>query len=201
MGDRTSLTPGASYKDLLFVDNAGSGVDTTIRNVETGNGANTPISTSTKVVRIKAIDTSTVFVIQDSAGNNILTVNPSTKLITADSSAKFVGDGSLLTDLPGEGDEVNVSKYYQITLGPGGGGTFSGAIARGLGGVTVTPSISGTTVTLTASSALWTPVFFANDSTNLQTMYYNSSTEYKIELHPSWDSNWTSITFALRLEV
>ena len=50
----TGKSPSETYKDLTYVDNNNSGVDSTTRSVKTGNGSETSLSLSDRAVKIKS---------------------------------------------------------------------------------------------------------------------------------------------------
>ena len=65
----TGKTPGDTYLDLFEVDNSNNGVDSTIRQVKTGNGASSAISISDRALKVKsATNNTTALDIQNASG-------------------------------------------------------------------------------------------------------------------------------------
>ena len=79
----TPKTPADTYKDLTYIDNNNSGVDSTLRAVKTGNGSSTSVMVSDRALRIDAsTDNTTAFIVRDADGNtkfNIDTTNDQVK--------------------------------------------------------------------------------------------------------------------------
>ena len=64
----TGKTPADTYKDIIYVDNNNSGVDSTVRAVKTGSGSSTAIKTSDRSTIItSSTDNTGAFYVQNSA--------------------------------------------------------------------------------------------------------------------------------------
>ena len=64
----TGKTPADTYKDIIYVDNNNSGVDSTVRAVKTGSGSSTSIKTSDRSTIItSSTDNTGAFFVQNSA--------------------------------------------------------------------------------------------------------------------------------------
>jgi len=98
MATLTGKTPAQTYKDLLQVSNNNSGIDSTLRSVEDGEGTTGAIKLSTNKLQVRpAVNGTDTFEVTNSSGAVLFSVNTSTNVITAASGVKFSGDGSLLT--------------------------------------------------------------------------------------------------------
>ena len=82
----TGKSPAGTYKDLLTLENSNNGVDSTLRNVRTGNGTNTSISVSDRSLLVKSSTNNTTAVdIQNSAGASKFVID------TTNSQVKSLG--------------------------------------------------------------------------------------------------------------
>ena len=83
----TGKSPSETYKDLTYVDNSNSGVDSTTRSVKTGNGSETSLSLSDRAVKIKSsTDNTAALDVQNSSGTSKLLVD------TTNSQVKALGN-------------------------------------------------------------------------------------------------------------
>ena len=65
----TNKSPSETYKDLLYVDNSNSGVDSTKRSIKSGSGTSSSLSLNDRGALIKsATDNTTAFDVQNSGG-------------------------------------------------------------------------------------------------------------------------------------
>ena len=66
----TGKSPSDTYKDLLEIDNSNSGVDNTVRDIKTGNGASTSLKVSDRSCIVSSsTDNTGAFYVQDSGDN------------------------------------------------------------------------------------------------------------------------------------
>tara|TARA_R110002020_G_scaffold237137_1_gene449446 strand:+ start:7285 stop:8082 length:798 start_codon:yes stop_codon:yes gene_type:complete len=80
----TGKSPSETYKDLTYVDNNNSGVDSTTRSVKTGNGSETSLSLSDRAVKIKSsTDNTTALDVQNSSGTSKLLVDTTNSQVKA----------------------------------------------------------------------------------------------------------------------
>ena len=80
----TSKTPASTFKDLLTIENSNNGVDSTLRNVNTGNGTNTSTSISDRSLKVlSATDNTTALDIQNAAGSTKVVVDTTNSQVKA----------------------------------------------------------------------------------------------------------------------
>tara|TARA_Y100000593_G_scaffold28007_1_gene55921 strand:+ start:1838 stop:2623 length:786 start_codon:yes stop_codon:yes gene_type:complete len=81
----TGKTKASTYKDLLQVNNSNNGVDTSVKNVASGDGTASAISISDDqmIIRPNNDDTTTAMLVRDKDGNSLLTVDSSNDLVKA----------------------------------------------------------------------------------------------------------------------
>ena len=80
----TGKSPSETYKDLTYVDNNNSGVDSTTRSVKTGNGSETSLSLSDRAVKIKSsTDNTAALDVQNSSGTSKLLVDTTNSQVKA----------------------------------------------------------------------------------------------------------------------
>ena len=81
----TGKTKASSYKDLLIVPNSNNGIDSTTRNITSGEGTASALNLSDDVVLISPNndDTTAVFKATDKDSNALLTVDSSNDLVKA----------------------------------------------------------------------------------------------------------------------
>ena len=80
----TGKSPSETYKDLTYVDNNNSGVDSTTRSVKTGNGSETSLSLSDRSVKIKSsTDNTAALDVQNSSGTSKLLVDTTNSQVKA----------------------------------------------------------------------------------------------------------------------
>ena len=66
----TGKSPSDTHKDLLEIDNSNSGVDNTVRDIKTGNGASTSLKVSDRSCIVSSsTDNTGAFYVQDSGDN------------------------------------------------------------------------------------------------------------------------------------
>ena len=72
----TGKTPSGTYKDLLTIENSNNGVDSTLKNIRTGNGSNTSATISDRALAVKsATNNTTAFDVQNASGTSRLLVD------------------------------------------------------------------------------------------------------------------------------
>ena len=84
MAGLTSKTPSATYKDLLKIENSNSGVDDTMRQVESGDGTGSALHIEKNSVRVQpATDDANAFHVRDDDGNVKFTVDTTNDLVSS----------------------------------------------------------------------------------------------------------------------
>ena len=80
-----SKTPSETYKDLIYVDNNNNGVDSTSREIKSGDGSNSALSLSDRHLKVaSATDNTTAFNVANSGGTtkfNVDTTNNEVKAL------------------------------------------------------------------------------------------------------------------------
>ena len=80
----TSKTPANTYKDLLTIENSNNGVDSTLKNIRTGNGSNTSATISDRALAVKsATNNTTAFDVQNASGTSRLLVDTTNDKVKA----------------------------------------------------------------------------------------------------------------------
>ena len=80
----TNKSPSETYKDLLYVDNSNSGVDSTKRSIKSGSGTSSSLSLNDRGALIKsATDNTTAFDVQNSGGTSKLLVDTTNNYVKA----------------------------------------------------------------------------------------------------------------------
>jgi len=81
----TGKTIASSYKDLLIINNTNSGVDSTTRNVEDGEGTASALNISDDVVTVKPNNDNTTgsFLVESSDGTDLLKVDSTNSVVYA----------------------------------------------------------------------------------------------------------------------
>ena len=80
----TGKTPKDTYKDLLEIDNSNSGVDSTARDVKTGNGASTSLKVSDRsCIVTSATNNTSAFDVKNSSGTTKLLVDTTNDQVKA----------------------------------------------------------------------------------------------------------------------
>ena len=81
----TGKTKASTYKDLLQMNNSNNGVDTSVKNVVSGDGTASAISISDDqmIIRPNNDDTTTAMLVRDKDGNSLLAVDSSNDLVKA----------------------------------------------------------------------------------------------------------------------
>lgn len=156
MTSLTGKTPGATYKDLLQVSNSNSGIDTTVRPIEDGEGTEGPIEISTTICRVKntatlsaeTVSGSNAAIFDFSQGiiykrlTEVTATNPYAVLATDYIVAMNLGTPATSTvTLPaatGTGREIIIKDYagnsdtYTITIDANGAETIDGSTTQTL---------------------------------------------------------------------
>jgi len=84
MAGLTAKTPSATYKDLLKIENSNSGVDDTLRQVESGDGTGSALYIEKNSIRIQpTADDTNVFHVRDDDGNVKFTVDTTNDLVSS----------------------------------------------------------------------------------------------------------------------
>ena len=79
MAGITGKTPSATYKDLLKIENSNSGVDDTLRQVESGDGTGSALYIEKNSVKIApTIDDTALLSVKDKSGSTMFNVDTST---------------------------------------------------------------------------------------------------------------------------
>ena len=79
MAGITGKTPSATYKDLLKIENSNSGVDDTLRQVESGDGTGSALYIEKNSVKITpTIDDTALLSVKDKSGSTMFNVDTST---------------------------------------------------------------------------------------------------------------------------
>tara|TARA_Y100001963_G_scaffold109753_1_gene151777 strand:+ start:190 stop:978 length:789 start_codon:yes stop_codon:yes gene_type:complete len=80
----TGKTPSGTYKDLLTIENSNNGVDSTLKNIRTGNGSNTSATISDRALAVKsATNNTTAFDVQNASGTSRLLVDTTNDKVKA----------------------------------------------------------------------------------------------------------------------
>ena len=80
----TVKTPADTYKDITYVDNNNSGVDSTTRAIKTGNGSSTALGVSDRVLQVlPSTDNTTTFRVRNAAGTSKLIVDTTNNTVKA----------------------------------------------------------------------------------------------------------------------
>ena len=80
----TGKTPSGTYKDLLTIENSNNGVDSTLKNIRTGNGSNTSATISDRALAVKsATNNTTAFDVQNASGTSRLLVDTTNDQVKA----------------------------------------------------------------------------------------------------------------------
>tara|TARA_R100001594_G_scaffold57337_2_gene91268 strand:- start:20129 stop:20917 length:789 start_codon:yes stop_codon:yes gene_type:complete len=80
----TGKSPSATYKDLLKVSNNNSGIDSTARTIESGNGSNTAITLSDRALKVRSFtDNTTAFTVRDAGGTTKFQVDTTNDQVKA----------------------------------------------------------------------------------------------------------------------
>ena len=124
MAGLTGKTPFVTYKDLLKIENSNSGIDDTLRQIESGNGVGSALyieKNSTKIV--PTTDDSALLDVQNVAGSSKFKVDSSTPLVQAlghSVNTQYAYFGTNYIDVSG----LAANTHYPI---PFGMGTTSGS--------------------------------------------------------------------------
>jgi len=80
----TNKSPSETYKDLLYVDNSNSGIDSTKRDLKSGSGIASSLSVSDRGLTVKSnTDNTSAFSVTDSGGTNKLVVDTTNDTVKA----------------------------------------------------------------------------------------------------------------------
>ena len=84
MAGLTSKTPSATYKDLLKVENSNSGVDDTLRQVESGDGTGSALYIEKNSIKVKPTADDTALVdVQDKDGSSKFKIDTTNDLVSS----------------------------------------------------------------------------------------------------------------------
>ncbi len=110
----TGKTPKDTYKDLLEIDNSNSGVDSTARDVKTGNGASTSLKVSDRsCIVTSATNNTSAFDVKNSSGTTKLlvdTTNDQVKALGTHVNTMYAHFGIGATD----GSNFVADKHYPL---------------------------------------------------------------------------------------
>ncbi len=80
----TGKTPAGTYKDLLTLENSNNGVDSTLKNIRTGNGSNTSTTISDRALAVKsATNNTTAFDVQNASSTSKFVVDTTNNQVKA----------------------------------------------------------------------------------------------------------------------
>ena len=80
----TGKSPADTYKDLMYVDNNNSGVDSTTRAIKTGNGSSTALAVSDRALQVlPSTDNTTTFRVRNASGTSKLIVDTTNNTVKA----------------------------------------------------------------------------------------------------------------------
>ena len=80
----TGKSPADTYKDLLKVSNNNSGIDSTARTIESGDGSNTAITLSDRNLKVRpTTDNTTTFVVRNLSGSTKFQVDTTNNQVKA----------------------------------------------------------------------------------------------------------------------
>tara|TARA_R100000781_G_scaffold35702_1_gene25403 strand:- start:486 stop:1268 length:783 start_codon:yes stop_codon:yes gene_type:complete len=80
----TNKSPSETYKDLLYVDNSNSGIDSTKRDLKSGSGTSSSLSVSDRGLTVKSnTDNTSAFSVTDSGGTDKLIVDTTNDTVKA----------------------------------------------------------------------------------------------------------------------
>ena len=84
MAGLTAKTPSATYKDLLKIENSNSGVDDTLRQIESGSGVGSALYIEKNSIKVQptADDTGVVHV-KDKDGDSIFKIDTTNDLVSS----------------------------------------------------------------------------------------------------------------------
>ena len=80
----TGKSPAATYKDLLKVSNNNSGIDSTARTIESGDGSNSAITLSDRALKVRSYtDNTTAFTVRNLSGSTKFQVDTTNNQVKA----------------------------------------------------------------------------------------------------------------------
>ena len=80
----TGKTPAGTYKDLLTLENSNNGIDSTLKNIRTGNGSNTSTTISDRALAVKsATNNTTAFDVQNASSTSKFVVDTTNNQVKA----------------------------------------------------------------------------------------------------------------------
>jgi hypothetical protein len=183
------------YKDLLQTSNSNSGLSTTIKQITCGDGDVTALSLSTRNVRIDpASDTTTTFLVRDTDGNSLVTVDSTNDLVKAGIGQHTVNTQfksfGLWDFSPSAGEHHNLTTSPMITSASDGDftGEVNGSAWGGTGtnpatsltvasaALELVPSIWLLPVNITLDSIQYIMASDAASTINIHVMQYNLQT-------------------------
>ena len=136
----TGKSPADTYKDLAYVDNSNSGVDSTLRSVKTGEGSTTAVSLSDRALKVKsatdnttALDANKHYSVPFQGNNHSLSVqndfdfgtgtDPATTFTTADATATH--SSTIVPVMWFVPDNISIDGVYSIEGADDGTGDTS----------------------------------------------------------------------------
>jgi hypothetical protein len=154
----TGKTPGASYKDLLEIDNSNSGVDATLRSVKGGGGNATKIKVSTTETTIEGTGTDSIQIGNGASAvaADAVVIGSSAEVLSASSGGSIaIGDGATVTGTAASsiaiGKNANSDEDYSNCFGSG---SFATANALAVGRDSKAYAQSSTVIGASAESKL-----------------------------------------------
>ena len=115
----TGKSPADTYKDLLEIDNSNSGVDNTVRDIKTGNGASTSLKVSDRsCIVTSSTDNTGAFYVQDSGDNikfQVDTTNDQVKALGTHVNTQYANFGAYYGDF----SSIVANTHYAIPFGYG----------------------------------------------------------------------------------
>ena len=80
----TKKSPSETYKDIIYVDNSNSGIDSTARAVKSGSGASSVASISDRTLSLTpSVDSTSTFKVADSGGTAKLDIDTTNDTVKA----------------------------------------------------------------------------------------------------------------------
>ena len=133
MAGITGKTPAATYKDLLKIENSNSGVDDTLRQIESGDGTGSALYIEKNSIKIKPTADDTALVdVQDKDGNSKLKVDTSNDLVLTlghSTNTQYAHFGINYVDF----STLVSNTHYPVLFTTGGGATGTNDVDFGTG--------------------------------------------------------------------
>ena len=164
----TNKSPSETYKDLLYVDNSNSGVDSTKRSIKSGSGASSSLSLNDRGALIKSsTDNTTAFDVQNSGGTSKLLVDTTNNYVKA--NGVFVNTQYAFFGI-GKSDATGflADTHYPLpfTSTPLGSSATEDDVIFGTGTEPATTFTTGTT-NATLSSSLVSKMWYVPDNISI----------------------------------